>query len=305
MRKLIFGGADGLGIAHLRNMANVADPSVLQQDGAYWMVLGALDPAAHVIDLYGARATHPTDDWRIVTEADDPTLARRIVARPEPGGWDATGYHCPTHAAGLDADGQPVNRIYYASSATWSLYGPYRIGFLQWDGQTWRRHPEPVFTATRPWELGTVLEPHVRYADGRWLMHYTAGIGEGSPRSSSALVASANGVTGWRPIGTPEADRFDTFALPGLEIVARHPLDGAFTEDDGLWLTHRQSSQQILRTVDGAGWHALGAWKPTALVAGDDLVVFCTVLGQPSTGPVPLFGIGCVRVPLTGLARPR
>ena len=300
MRKLVFGGTDALGIAHLRNMANVADPSVTRRDGAYWMVLGALDPAVHVIDLYSAESTHPTDDWRIVTEPDDPGLARQIADRPEPGGWDATGYHCPTYAAGFDANGEPVERIYYASCATWSsLYGPFRIGVLQWDGQTWRRHPEPVFTATRAWELGTVLEPHVRYADGRWLMHYTGGIGAGVSSSSTALVESANGVTDWRPIGAPEMDRFDTFALRDLEVVARHPLDGAFTEDDGLWLRHRQSSQQILRTTDGIAWHALGAWKPTALVEGGDLVVFCTVMGQPGAGPAPLFGIGCVRIPLT------
>lgn len=53
--------------------------------------------------------------------------------------------------------------------------------------------PEPVFSASRPWELGTVLEPHVRDADGRWLPHHTAGISAGisadAPRSATALVA--------------------------------------------------------------------------------------------------------------------
>lgn len=301
MCELVFGGADGLGIAHLRNMANVADPSVARRDGGYWMVLGALDPATHVIDLFSAESARATDGWRIVTEPDDPTLARRIAGRPAPDGWDATGYHCPSYVAGVGRDGEPVERIYYASSATWSFYGPYQIGFLEWDGQSWRRHPEPVFGAARPWEPGTVLEPHVRYADGHWLMHYTAGIGADVPRAATALVASADGIGDWHPIGAPEPDRFDTFAVGDLDIVARHPLNGVFTDDDGLWLVTQENSRQILRTVDGTDWHALGAWKPTALVAGGELVVFCTAMGLPSAGPVPLFGIGCVAVPLEGL----
>lgn len=297
MQELIFGGADGLGIAHLRNMANVADPSVTRRDGAYWMVLGALERTKHVIHLYSAQSATPTGDWRITTEPDDPASAHRIAEPPEPGGWDATGYHCPAYAAGFDGAGRPAERIYYASSSAWSFYGPYQIGFLQWDGQTWRRHPEPVFTATQPWELGTVLEPHVRYADGRWLMHYTAGIAEGAS-SATALVASADGVGDWQRLGAPEPDRFDTLALPGGEgfVVARHPLNGVFTDADGLWLHKDGKSRQILRTNDGTGWHALGAWKPTALVTGGELVVFCTTSGGARAGSVPLFGIGCVRV---------
>lgn len=300
MRGLIFGGVDGLGIAGLRNMANVADPSVTRRDGTYWMVLGAMDPAKHVIDLYSAESATATDGWRIVTEPDDPKTATRIAEPPEPGGWDATGYHCPSYATGFDGDGNPVERIYYASSAAWtSLYGPFQIGFLQWDGLTWRRHPTPVFSATRPWELGTVLEPNVRYAGGRWLMHYTAGLGDGR-RSATALVASADGSTDWRPIGEPEADRFDTFVLPDAAgvVISRHPLDGNVTEEDGLWLLRDGISQQILRTANGTTWHDMGAWKPTALVEGDELVVFCTVVRRGEAGPVPLFGIGCVTVPL-------
>jgi hypothetical protein len=298
MRKLIFGGVDGLGISQLRNMANVADPSVTRRDGGYWMVLGAMDPARHVIDLYSAESATPTDDWRIVTEPDDPKTALRIAEPPKPGDWDATGYHCPSYANGFDGDGNPVERIYYASSAEWtSLYGPYQIGFLQWDGRTWQRHPAPVFSATQPWELGTVLEPNVHYADGRWLMHYTAGLGEGR-RTSTAVVASADGIGDWWPLDTPNADRFDTFVLAdrAAVVVSRHPLDGNFTEDDGLWLLRGETSRQILRTTDGTAWHNLGAWKPTALLDGEELVVFCTVMQGGNTGPVPLFGIGCVVV---------
>jgi hypothetical protein len=54
-------------------------------------------------------------------------------------------------------------------------------------------------------------------------------------------------------------------------------------------------------SVDGTDWHALGAWKPTVLVAGGELVVFRTAMGPPSAGPVPLFGIGRVAVPPEGL----
>ncbi|HEY2698045.1 MAG TPA: hypothetical protein VGJ45_21475 [Pseudonocardiaceae bacterium] len=52
---------------------------------------------------------------------------------------------------------------------------------------------------------------------------------------------------------------------------------------------------------DGGYWMVLGTWKPTALVAGGELVVFRTAMGLPSASPAPLFGIGRVAVPLEGL----
>jgi hypothetical protein len=53
---------------------------------------------------------------------------------------------------------------------------PYSIGFLEWDGSEWVCNLEPVFTATQPWERGTVAEPNLLYHDGRWLLWYCTGL---------------------------------------------------------------------------------------------------------------------------------
>ena len=42
-------------------------------------------------------------------------------------------------------------------------------------GIEWRRAPEPVLTATLPWEDTSVAEPTVWHEDGRWHMIYTGG----------------------------------------------------------------------------------------------------------------------------------
>ena len=67
-----------------------------------------------------------------------------------------------------------VERIYYAGAAE-NLWGPYTIGFLQWDGEHWIDQPPPVFTAKEDWEHGSVYEPNLIYHDGKWKMWYVAG----------------------------------------------------------------------------------------------------------------------------------
>jgi hypothetical protein len=79
----------------------------------------------------------------------------------------------------------------------------------------------------------------------------------------------------------------------------------AFGGADGLGIAHLRNMANVadpsVARRDGGYWMVLGAWKPTALVAGGELVVFRTAMGLPSASPVPLFGIGSVAVPLEGL----
>ena len=67
-----------------------------------------------------------------------------------------------------------MERIYYAGAAE-NLWGPYTIGFLQWNGETWIDQPEPCFVANEDWEHGSVYEPNLIYHDGKWKMWYVAG----------------------------------------------------------------------------------------------------------------------------------
>jgi hypothetical protein len=304
-KELVFGGTAGQGLTHLRNLDTVADPSVTRRDGRWWMVLGGTHGEGRVVQLYAAEPDPSDGGWRIVTEPDDPGLAVRLTDPPPPDTWDATGYHCPSYARGVDATGRVVERIYYAGSSAWdSLYGPYRIGFLEWNGHIWERHPEPVFAAEEPWERGTVLEPNVRQHDGRWLLRYTAGLADGV-RSVTAAAESDDGISGWRRVGTPDEGFFDALVIEddqGLDLItARQPLDSVFTPTDGLWHTRlggaEQEARQILRTTDGTPWHNAGAWKPTAVADNDHLVVFFTAAQRGDNPYVPALGIGSLRVP--------
>ena len=67
-----------------------------------------------------------------------------------------------------------MERIYYAGAAE-NLWGPYTIGFLEWDGEQWIDQPEPAFAANEDWEHGSVYEPNLIYHDGKWKMWYVAG----------------------------------------------------------------------------------------------------------------------------------
>jgi hypothetical protein len=307
VRQLVFGGTGGSGLAGLRNLDTVADPSVTWRDGRWWMVLGGTCGEDRVIKLFTAESATAKQGWRITTAEDDPGLAVQLADSPPPGSWDATGYHCPAYVRGFDASGAIVERIYYASSSAWeSLYGPYQIGFLQRDGHAWVRHADPVFTATEPWERGTVLEPNVLYHDGTWLLRYTAGLADGEV-AVVGLAQSPDGVGDWQRIGEPDPGYFDAHVIrsnihgdPGFDLItARHPLDSQFTPEDGLWHARGENpvgpwdaAVQIVSTIDGADWHAAGVWKPTAVRENGQLVVFSTVAQKGENPYVPALGIG-------------
>ena len=309
--ELVLGGVDGLGLTGLRNLDTVADASVTNRRGRWWMVLGGLVRGERAVQLHaaelpaGAELTDPR--WRITTEPDDPKLAARLAPAPPAGGWDATGYHCPSYVAGHGRDGRVVERIYYASSESWeSFLGPYRIGFLEWDGGAWVRHPEPVFVGEEPWERGSVLEPNVLYRDGRWLLSYTAGVGQGV-RSAAGSAESADGVGGWQRTGTPQEDRFDAQVIRDghgfARVTSRHPLDAKFTATDGIWLAHGTdpagpwpAERQLVQSADGTPWHDAGVWKPCAVTDRDGLVVFFNGSQRTDSPFLGALGIGVVRV---------
>ena len=56
-----------------------------------------------------------------------------------------------------------------------NLWGPYTIGYLEWDGKQWLDQSHPVFVAEEDWEHGSVYEPNLIYAEGKWKMWYVAG----------------------------------------------------------------------------------------------------------------------------------
>jgi len=257
-----------------------ADVTVMYRDDRWWMIMGALaDSAVYRIDLRAAHlppgATVDSLKW---------TIDGQCAPRPPVNGWDATGYHCVSYVRG-QSGGQWVERLYYASAAAWTdITGPYSIGFLEWDGSQWVRSPEPVFTATEPWELGTVAEPNLLYHDGRWLLWYCAGLSAGRTQVIG-YAESPDGVTGWtgRRIFANGGEFDAVVAHSGAAfdlVTAKHPLTATPDSKDGVWWTQAQTlgdwpaPVQLVSTTDGTPWHRDGVWKPSAVRQGDDLVVF-------------------------------
>ena len=79
-----------------------------------------------------------------------------------------------------------VERIYYAGGAD-AVWGPYTIGYLEWDGRAWLEQPEPAFTAAEAWQHGSVYEPNLVYADGLWKMWFVFFDGAYSRNDGSAF----------------------------------------------------------------------------------------------------------------------
>lgn len=307
----VLGGAERIGVAHLRNVDTVADVSVTRADGHWAMVLGATSGDSSVIGIYSARlprgATLDSADWAIATEPGDPAVAAALAPVPPAGAWDATGYHCPVHVQGGGA-----RRVYYASTPERSLYGPYRIGCLEWEGGRWHRRPEPVFTAREAWERGTVLEPNVVYADGWWRIYYAAGLTE-TEGAVIGYAESRDGLSGWRcrrvELADGEFDAAVAAAARGFHrVTARHPAHRPLEPGDGLWLSRAHGldrpswmpEDQLVESVDGTAWHRGGVWKPSVVVdpaRPDEGHVFFN--GVAFAGPAPTFTVGRVsyRIP--------
>ena len=126
--------------------------------------------------------------------------------------WDGNGgRHCPSYVKGWDpARANGVERIYYAGAAD-NLWGPYTIGFLEWNGEEWIDQPEPVFTPNEDWEHGSVYEPNLIYHDGKWQMWYVAGSNH-EDNLIHGYAESDDGRTGWSKhvvFAPPEMKMFD------------------------------------------------------------------------------------------------
>ena len=149
------------------------DSTVVQRDWQWWMYLAGQPKGFGATDIFSAslavEAPLSTTGW--VPTRDTAGELAPIAGRQRSKAWDGNGgRHCPSHVQGWDpAKGRWVERIYYAGAAD-NLWGPYTIGFLEWDGQEWIDQPEPAFTANEDWEHGSVYEPNLIYHGGKWKM---------------------------------------------------------------------------------------------------------------------------------------
>jgi len=301
--------------------AELLDPSVVKRSGRWWIYLAGQAHGYGATDIYSAslpqNAPLSARGWKVARNSagDLEPLAGRSCSGP----WDGRGgRHCPSYAEGLDPNkGQPVERIYYAGAAE-NLWGPYTIGFLQWDGEKWMDHQEPVFVANEEWEHGSVYEPNLLYHDGKWKMWYVAGSNQ-DDYLVHGYSESEDGVTGWSKheiFAPPEMKMFDFCVRQrgnAFDAVFARVWVGAGSPSPqtGLWWCRAKTPSPKLSdwseplhimTAEDRGWHS-GPWKPSFQfdepLGERALVFFDGAYRTNDPGPFPFaFTLGCLEIDL-------
>jgi hypothetical protein len=301
--------------------AELLDSSIVERDQQWWMYLAGQPAGFGATDIYSASlargAPLSATGWNL-TRRETGELAP-LCERQRSRAWDGDGgRHCPSYARGWDpAKGKWVERIYYAGAAE-NLWGPYTIGFLEWDGEKWIDQPEPALRAEESWEHGSVYEPNVTYHEGKWRMWYVAGSNH-EDYLVQGYAESDDGRTGWSEhlvFAPPEMKMFDFCVRQrgtGFDaIFARVWVgSGAPPPETGLWwcraerpsgvLSQWSSPVQIM-TADDRGWHS-GPWKPSfqfdERVPNRAIVFFDGLYRTSDPGPFPfIFTLGCFPVDL-------
>jgi hypothetical protein len=301
--------------------AELADATVVKRADRWWMYMAGQAHGYGPTELYSASlppgAPLSAQGWVLTRDETGELipLAGRAASRT----WDGNGgRHCPSHVNGWDpGKKQWVERIYYAGAAD-NLWGPYTIGYLEWDGETWVDQPTPVFVAAEDWERGSVYEPNLVYADGKWKMWYVAGSNV-DDRLIHGVAESEDGRTGW-------SER-TVFAIPEMKMfdfcVRRRPdrYEAVFSRvwlantsaptDTGLWWCCSEAPSADLRdwsepvqimNAQDRGWHS-GPWKPSLTYSDSEtnraFVFFDGTYRTSDPGPFPFaFTCGCIELEL-------
>jgi len=300
------------------NGAELLDATLARRNDQWWMYLAGQAHGYGPTDIYSASlpAGEPLSatGWTPARAADRELVpvAGRNASRP----WDGNGgRHCPSYVKGWDArTGQWVERIYYAGAAD-NLWGPYTIGYLQWDGEKWADQPAPAFVANEDWERGSVYEPNLIYHDGKWKMWYVAGANQ-EDYLVHGYAESADGTTGWSKhavFAGPEMKMFDfcvrqrgnafdaIFARVWVANAPPPPETGLW------WCTAGRPSADFadwsapiqIMTAEPREWHS-GPWKPSFEFDAERTFVFFDGLYRTGdAGPFPFaFTLGCLEIDL-------
>ncbi len=260
--------------------AELSDSSVVHWNGRWTLFLTGQPAGFGPTDIFSATlvpgAPLSASGWipaRTAAGELSPLSPRRHSTA-----WDAKGgRHCPSYVRGWDPASQKwVDRIYYAGSSE-NLWGPYTIGFLEWDGEAWVDQPAPAFLPQEPWEYGSVFEPNLVYHEGKWKMWYVAGSHHAN-YLIHCYAESEDGRTGWtRAIfAPPEMKMFDFCVCPragGFDaIFARIWVAGGTPPPHtGLWWCRSSAPSPTLAgwsepvqlmTAQDCGWHS-APWKPS------------------------------------------
>jgi hypothetical protein len=306
------------GFAPITDAGNVTDCTLARRNDRWWMYLAGTVIGKPGIHLFSASLSQgaplSASGWNLTTSPGDPTKIALLAGYDASAAWDlAGGRHCPSYVRGWDPDREAwVERIYYAGGAS-QVWGPYAIGYLEWDGSRWIDQPAPVFKAEEDWEHGSVYEPNLIYADGTWKMWYVAG----SNREDYLIhgyAESHDGRTNWtkrKIFASPEWKLFDFRPIAtqaGFEAVFSRVwvAQSDPPAETGLWwcrcdrasndLAEWGDCVQIMN-AENYGWHS-GPWKPSfhsSETHPDRMFVFFDgIYRKNEPGPFPFaFTLGC------------
>jgi hypothetical protein len=299
----------------------VLDSSVTHREGRWWMVLAGQVRGHGAPQLFSAAldpgAPLSATGWQLTR--DHAGVPAPLADQNQSRSWDGPGgRHCPSYAKGWDSHKQEwVERIYYAGGAE-NVWGPYTIGFLEWNGHAWVDQSTPAFVANEEWEHGSVFEPNLIYHEGKWKLWYVAGSNHEN-YLVHGYAESADGATGWsRPtiFAPPEMKMFDFCVRERGDsfdaIFARVWVgEGSAPPETGLWWCRAESPSHILTdwsrpiqimSAEDRGWHS-GPWKPSLAFSENDAnrayVFFDGLYRTASPGPFPFaFTLGCLEIDL-------
>jgi hypothetical protein len=309
------------GFAPLADPIVVTDATVTKRGNRWWMYVAGKVMGREAIQLFSASlpegAPLAATGWTLTRDRDDPTRVAMLAGQEASMSWDLKGgRHCPSYVKGWDPQRSIwVERIYYAGAAD-HVWGPYTVGYLEWNGRHWIDQPAPVFAANEDWEHGSVYEPNLVYADGKWKMWYVAGSNQ-EDYMVQAFAESTDGRGGWtkhKVVFPAEEKVFDFCVIPG-----RHGYEAVFSRvwlgkaappaRSGLWWCHAESpsadmsawsSPVQIMTAEDCGWHA-GPWKPSVLYGETDpnrmFVFFDGLYAKKEASPFPYaFTMGCLEI---------
>jgi hypothetical protein len=294
----------------------LVDASVIERDGQWCLFLAGQPGGCGATDIYSATLDIGVplgpNGWKPTRNVDGVLVP--VAARDVSQVWDGGGgRHCPCYAPGWDPGTREwVERIYYAGAAE-NIWGPYAIGYLEWNGTYWIDQVQPAFVASEDWERGSVYEPNLIYHEGKWRMWYVAGSSQ-EDYLVHCYSESEDGRTGWRNhamFAPAEMKMFDFCVRQRGKhfeaIFSRVWLKGGIPpQETGLWwcranqpspnLSDWGEAVQIM-TGEDRGWHS-GPWKPSiafGLTESDRAFVFFDGAYRTSDpGPFPLvLTLGC------------
>ncbi len=301
--------------------AELADPSLAQRGEQWCLYLAGQQHGHGATDIYSAAlvpgAPLSAQGWNATRDVSGKLIpvAGRNLSSP----WDGKGgRHCPSYVKGFDPrKGVWVERIYYAGAAE-NLWGPYKIGFLEWDGEKWVDQSEPAFASTEDWEHGSVYEPNLIYHDNKWKMWYVAGSNH-EDYLVQGYAESEDGNTGWNKhaVFAPAKMKMFDFCVrqrgDEFDAVFARVWVGAGTPppETGLWWCRARKASGVfsdwsvptqIMTAADRGWHS-GPWKPSFDFQEQRrdraLVFFDGVYRTSDPGPFPFaFTLGCLEIDL-------